>query len=179
MTMKGGQAKTTLAINFASRIAKARREVLLIDSKGEKKGIISIDEAIGFAKSEGLDLVEISPKSKPPVCKIIDYGKYKYQAQKRANEAKKKQKNIDVKEIKFRPNIDTHDYNVKMRSVEKFINEGDKVKVTLRFRGREMAHQDRGEVLLERIKIETDEFANVELLPKFEGRQMIMVLAPK
>ena len=126
-----------------------------------------------------MDLVEISPKSKPPVCKIIDYGKYKYQAQKRANEAKKKQKNIDVKEIKFRPNIDTHDYNVKMRSVEKFINEGDKVKVTLRFRGREMVHQDRGEVLLERIKIETDEFAKVELLPKFEGRQMVMVLAPK
>ena len=126
-----------------------------------------------------MDLVEISPKSKPPVCKIIDYGKYKYQAQKRANEAKKKQKNIDVKEIKFRPNIDTHDYNVKMRSVEKFINEGDKVKVTLRFRGREMAHQDRGEVLLEKIKIETDEFAKVELFPKFEGRQMIMVLAPK
>ena len=110
-----------------------------------------------------MDLVEISPKSKPPVCKIIDYGKYKYQAQKRANEAKKKQKNIDVKEIKFRPNIDTHDYNVKMRSVEKFINESDKVKVTLRFRGREMAHQDRGEVLLEKIKIETDEFAKVEL----------------
>ncbi|MEC7831050.1 MAG: translation initiation factor IF-3 [Pseudomonadota bacterium] len=154
-------------------------EVLLIDSKGEKKGIISINEAINFAKDEGLDLVEISPKSNPPVCKIIDYGKYKYQTQKRANEAKKKQKNIDVKEIKFRPNIDTHDYKVKMRSVEKFINEGDKVKVTLRFRGREMAHQDRGEILLERIKVETDEFAKVELLPKFEGRQMVMVLAPK
>ncbi|MEC9098325.1 MAG: translation initiation factor IF-3, partial [Pseudomonadota bacterium] len=104
---------------------------------------------------------------------------YKYQAQKRANEAKKKQKNIDVKEIKFRPNIDTHDYNVKMKSVEKFIGEGDKVKVTLRFRGREMAHQDRGADLLEKIKVETDEFAKVELLPKFEGRQMVMVLAPK
>jgi translation initiation factor IF-3 len=113
------------------------------------------------------------------VCKVIDYGKYKYQAQKRANEAKKKQKNIDVKEIKFRPNIDTHDYNVKMKSVEKFIGEGDKVKVTLRFRGREMAHQDRGADLLEKIKVETDEFAKVELLPKFEGRQMVMVLAPK
>ena len=100
-----------------------------------------------------MDLVEISPKSKPPVCKIIDYGKYKYQAQKRANEAKKKQKNIDVKEIKFRPNIDTHDYNVKMRSVEKFINEGDKVKVTLRFRGREMAHQDRGKFYLKKLKL--------------------------
>ena len=113
------------------------------------------------------------------MCKVIDYGKYKYQAQKRANEAKKKQKNIDVKEIKFRPNIDTHDYNVKMKSVEKFIGEGDKVKVTLRFRGREMAHQDRGTDLLEKIKVESDEFAKVELLPKFEGRQMVMVLAPK
>ena len=153
--------------------------MLLITETGEQKGVVKLEHAIEMANNANLDLVEISPKSKPPVCKIIDYGKYKYQAQKRANEAKKKQKNIDVKEIKFRPNIDTHDYNVKMRSVEKFINEGDKVKVTLRFRGREMAHQDRGEVLLERIKIETDEFAKVELLPKFEGRQMIMVLAPK
>ncbi len=110
---------------------------------------------------------------------MIDYGKYKYQAQKRANVAKKKQKNIDVKEIKFRPNIDTHDYQVKMKSVEKFITDGDKVKVTLRFRGREMAHQDRGAILLEKIKDESDEFAKVELLPKFEGRQMVMVLAPK
>jgi len=110
---------------------------------------------------------------------VIDYGKYKYQAQKRANVAKKKQKNIDVKEIKFRPNIDTHDYQVKMKSVEKFITDGDKVKVTLRFRGREMAHQDRGAILLEKIKDESDEFAKVELLPKFEGRQMVMVLAPK
>jgi len=127
----------------------------------------------------GLDLIELNPDSSPPVCKVIDYGKYKYQAQKRANEAKKKQKNIDVKEIKFRPNIDTHDYQVKMRNVEKFITDGDKVKVTLRFRGREMAHQDRGATLLEKIKEEADEFAKVELLPKFEGRQMIMVLAPK
>jgi len=110
---------------------------------------------------------------------VIDYGKYKYQAQKRANVAKKKQKNIDVKEIKFRPNIDTHDYQVKMKSVEKFITDGDKVKVTLRFRGREMAHQDRGAILLEKIKDESDEFAKVELLPKFEGRQMVMVLVPK
>lgn len=154
-------------------------EVLLIDSKGEKKGVTPLNAALDFAKQEGLDLVEISPKSSPPVCKIIDYGKYKYQAQKRANEAKKKQKNIDVKEIKFRPNIDTHDYNVKMKSVEKFLNDGDKVKVTLRFRGREMAHQNIGVDLLEKIKTETDDFAKVELLPKFEGRQMVMVLAPK
>ena len=124
-------------------------------------------------------MVEISPKSNPPVCKIIDYGKYKYQNQKRANEAKKKQKNIDVKEIKFRPNIDTHDYQVKMRSVEKFLSEGDKVKITLRFRGREMVHQDRGVSLLEKVREEIDTIGKVELLPKMEGRQMVMVLAPK
>ena len=120
-----------------------------------------------------------SPKSNPPVCKIIDYGKYKYQNQKRVNEAKKKQKNIDVKEIKFRPNIDTHDYQVKMRSVEKFLSEGDKVKITLRFRGREMVHQDRGVSLLEKVREEIDTIGKVELLPKMEGRQMVMVLAPK
>ena len=152
---------------------------MLIDASGEKKGVLPIDKAISIALDEGLDLVEISPKSKPPVCKIIDYGKYKYQNQKRANEAKKKQKNIDVKEIKFRPNIDTHDYQVKMRSVEKFLSEGDKVKITLRFRGREMVHQDRGVSLLKKVREEIDPFGKVELLPKMEGRQMIMVLAPK
>jgi|TARA_B100001146_G_scaffold104824_1_gene92715 translation initiation factor IF-3 len=152
---------------------------LLIDASGEKKGIVPIDKAISIALGEGLDLVEISPKSNPPVCKIIDYGKYKYQNQKRANEAKKKQKNIDVKEIKFRPNIDTHDYQVKMRSVEKFLSEGDKVKITLRFRGREMVHQDRGVSLLEKVREEIDTIGKVELLPKMEGRQMVMVLAPK
>tara|TARA_B100001013_G_C24517502_1_gene405566 strand:+ start:247 stop:705 length:459 start_codon:yes stop_codon:yes gene_type:complete len=152
---------------------------LLIDASGEKKGVVPIDKAISIALGEGLDLVEISPKSNPPVCKIIDYGKYKYQNQKRANEAKKKQKNIDVKEIKFRPNIDTHDYQVKMRSVEKFLSEGDKVKITLRFRGREMVHQDRGVSLLEKVREEIDTIGKVELLPKMEGRQMVMVLAPK
>ena len=152
---------------------------MLIDASGEKKGVVPIDKAISIALDEGLDLVEISPKSKPPVCKIIDYGKYKYQNQKRANEAKKKQKNIDVKEIKFRPNIDTHDYQVKMRSVEKFLSEGDKVKITLRFRGREMVHQDRGVSLLEKVREEIDTIGKVELLPKMEGRQMVMVLAPK
>ena len=152
---------------------------MLIDASGEKKGVLPIDKAISIALDEGLDLVEISPKSKPPVCKIIDYGKYKYQNQKRANEAKKKQKNIDVKEIKFRPNIDTHDYQVKMRSVEKFLSEGDKVKITLRFRGREMVHQDRGVSLLEKVREEIDTIGKVELLPKMEGRQMVMVLAPK
>ena len=152
---------------------------MLIDASGEKKGVLPIDKAISIALDEGLDLVEISPKSKPPVCKIIDYGKYKYQNQKRANEAKKKQKNIDVKEIKFRPNIDTHDYQVKMRSVEKFLSEGDKVKITLRFRGREMVHQDRGVSLLEKVREEIDTIGKVELLPKMEGRQMVMVIAPK
>lgn len=152
---------------------------MLIGASGEKKGVVPIDKAISIALGEGLDLVEISPKSNPPVCKIIDYGKYKYQNQKRANEAKKKQKNIDVKEIKFRPNIDTHDYQVKMRSVEKFLSEGDKVKITLRFRGREMVHQDRGVSLLEKVREEIDTIGKVELLPKMEGRQMVMVLAPK
>jgi|TARA_B100001105_G_scaffold52974_2_gene40084 translation initiation factor IF-3 len=152
---------------------------LLIGASGEKKGVVPIDKAISIALGEGLDLVEISPKSNPPVCKIIDYGKYKYQNQKRVNEAKKKQKNIDVKEIKFRPNIDTHDYQVKMRSVEKFLSEGDKVKITLRFRGREMVHQDRGVSLLEKVREEIDTIGKVELLPKMEGRQMVMVLAPK
>ena len=152
---------------------------MLIDASGEKKGVLPIDKAISIALGEGLDLVEISPKSNPPVCKIIDYGKYKYQNQKRANEAKKKQKNIDVKEIKFRPNIDTHDYQVKMRSVEKFLSEGDKVKITLRFRGREMVHQDRGVSLLEKVREEIDTIGKVELLPKMEGRQMVMALAPK
>ncbi len=152
---------------------------MLIDASGEKKGVLPIDKAISIALGEGLDLVEISPKSNPPVCKIIDYGKYKYQNQKRANEARKKQKNIDVKEIKFRPNIDTHDYQVKMRSVEKFLSEGDKVKITLRFRGREMVHQDRGVSLLEKVREEIDTIGKVELLPKMEGRQMVMVLAPK
>ena len=127
----------------------------------------------------GLDLVEVQPNAEPPVCKILDYGKYKYEAQKRANEARKKQKTIEVKEIKFRPNIDEHDYQVKMRNVNKFLTGGDKVKVTLRFRGREMAHQNLGMDVLNRVKDETAEIAKVEAMPKMEGRQMIMVIAPK
>ena len=126
-----------------------------------------------------MDLVELQPNAEPPVCKILDYGKYKYQAQKRANEARKKQKIIEVKEIKLRPNIDQHDYDVKMKAVRKFIDGGDKVKITLRFRGREMAHVELGAALLERVKGEIDDFAKVEALPKMEGRQMIMILAPK
>ena len=123
--------------------------------------------------------MEVQPNADPPVCKILDYGKFKYEAQKRANEARKKQKIIEVKEIKLRPNIDEHDYQVKMRNVQKFINAGDKVKVTLRFRGREMAHQDLGANVLTRVREETDDYAKVEAMPKLEGRQMIMVLAPK
>ena len=150
-----------------------------IDPKGDQLGVIDTLDAIRKAEDFGLDLVEVQPNADPPVCKILDYGKFKYEAQKRANEARKKQKIIEVKEIKLRPNIDEHDYQVKMRNVQKFLNAGDKVKVTLRFRGREMAHQDLGANVLTRVREETDEFAKVEALPKMEGRQMIMVLAPK
>ena len=150
-----------------------------IDPDGEQLGIIDTFDAIRKAEEFGLDLVEVQPNVDPPVCKILDYGKFKYEAQKRANEARKKQKIIEVKEIKLRPNIDEHDYQVKMRNVQKFLNAGDKVKVTLRFRGREMAHQDLGANVLTRVREETDEFAKVEAMPKMEGRQMIMVLAPK
>jgi translation initiation factor IF-3 len=136
-------------------------------------------DALAAAQEEGLDLVEIAPNSQPPVCKILDYGKYKFQAQKKANEARKRQKTIDVKEIKMRPNIDTHDYDVKMRNMRRFFEEGDKVKVTLRFRGREMAHQNLGSELLQKVKADVEEIAKVEFEPKLEGRQMIMVLAPR
>ena len=142
-------------------------------------GILTIDDALRKADEFGLDLVELQPNAEPPVVKILDYGKYKYQAQKRASEARKKQKIIDVKEIKLRPNIDSHDYDVKMRSVRKFLESGDKVKITLRFRGREMAHVELGSQLLERVREDIEEEAKIESLPKMEGRQMIMVLAPK
>jgi translation initiation factor IF-3 len=153
--------------------------VLLIDDAGEKLGIHDIDTAIGLAEERGLDLVEVSPNASPPVCKILDYGKLKYQEQKKASEARKKQKTVDVKEIKMRPNIDKHDYEVKMRSVVKFISEGDKVKVTLRFRGREMAHQELGLQLLNRVRDDMEEISKVEAMPTLEGRQMIMLLGPK
>ena len=142
-------------------------------------GILTIDDALLKADEFGLDLVELQPNAEPPVVKILDYGKYKYQAQKRASEARKKQKVIDVKEIKLRPNIDSHDYEVKMRSVRKFLESGDKVKITLRFRGREMAHVELGSQLLERVREDIEKEAKIESLPKMEGRQMIMVLAPK
>ena len=138
-----------------------------------------MDDALDRAEEVGLDLVEIAPEAKPPVCKILDYGKFKYEAQKKANEARKRQKVIDVKEIKMRPNIDHHDYDVKMRAMNKFLGEGDKVKVTLRFRGREMAHQELGLKVLERVRDDLGNVSKVEQFPKMEGRQMTMVVAPK
>ena len=154
-------------------------EVQLIDAEGENHGAVDIQRALDMAADAGLDLVEISPTNRPPICKILDFGKDKYAAQKKAAEARKKQKVIEVKEIKMRPNIDTHDYDVKMRAVQRFFDDGDKVKVTLRFRGREMAHLELGMDLLNRVKADTEEIAKVEAEPKLEGRQMMMVLAPR
>ncbi len=142
-------------------------------------GVLPTREALWRAREVGLDLVEISPNADPPVCKILDFGKYKYEQQKKKNEAKKKQKVVEIKEIKIRPNIDDHDYDVKMRQAKSFIGEGDKVKVTLRFRGRELAHVDLGMKVLERVKGELDEIAKVEQMPRMENRQMIMVLTPR
>jgi translation initiation factor IF-3 len=154
-------------------------EVRCIAPDGEQLGVMKTEDAIAEADSHGLDLVEVSPNADPPVCKILDYGKFKFEAQKKRNEAKKKQKVIEVKEIKLRPNIDEHDYQVKMRSVQKFLDDGDKVKITLRFRGREMAHQELGVNVLNRVREDTDDVAKIEAFPKLEGRQMIMVIAPK
>ncbi len=151
----------------------------LVDADGTVLGVVPIDEALKKAEDRGLDLVEVAAKGDPPVCKILDYGKHKYESQKKKNEARKKQKTIDVKEIKMRPGIDVHDYDVKMRAMRKFLGEGDKVKVTMRFRGREMAHQDLGLNILDRVRDELDELAKVEQMPKMEGRQMIMVVAPR
>ena len=155
------------------------REVQLIDQNGTNHGTVDIQSALERAAEAGLDLVEISPNTSPPVCKILDVGKYKYQAQKKAAEARKKQKVVEVKEIKFRPMIDDHDYEVKMRSMRRFFDEGDKVKVTLRFRGREMAHQELGTKLLERVRGDVATLAKVEMEPRLEGRQMVMVMAPR
>ena len=153
-------------------------EIRLIGADGENVGVISPERALVMAEEAGLDLVEISPNAVPPVCKIMDFGKYKYETQKRESEARKKQKIIEIKEIKFRPNTDKHDYEVKMRSVFKFLDEGDKVKITLRFRGREMAHQNLGRELLERVAEDTKDVGKVENFPKMEGRQMIMLIGP-
>jgi translation initiation factor IF-3 len=155
------------------------REVQLIDQHGGNKGVVETRVALELANEAGLDLVEISPNTTPPVCKILDYGKYKYQAQKKAAEARKKQKVVEVKEIKLRPMIDDHDYDVKMRSMRRFFEEGDKVKVTLRFRGREMAHQELGAKLLDRVRDDVATLAKVESSPRLEGRQMVMILAPR
>lgn len=153
-------------------------EIRLIDENGDNHGVVTPAHALSMAEEVGLDVVEISPNAKPPVCKIMDLGKFKYENQKKAAEAKKKQKVIEIKEVKFRPNIDTHDYDVKMRNVNRFLEDGDKVKVTLRFRGREMAHQELGRDLLKKISGDLEEIAKVESMPKMEGRQMIMVVAP-
>ena len=155
------------------------REIRLIDENGQNVGIVSRNDALDRAQAAGLDLVEISPDAEPPVCKILDYGKFKYQEQKKAAEARKNQKIVEIKEIKMRPSIDDHDYDVKMRAIKRFFEEGDKVKVTLRFRGREMAHQELGYQLLQKVKGDLVELSKVESEPRLEGRQMVMVLAPK
>jgi translation initiation factor IF-3 len=155
------------------------KEVRLVDEEGEMKGVVSIQAALDMSDEAGLDLVELSPNAEPPVCKIMDYGKYKYEQQKKANEARKKQKTVDVKEVKIRPGIEKHDYEVKMRNARRFLEGGDKVKVTMRFRGREMAHQNIGFDLLKQMQEELEEISSIELSPKMEGRVIIMVLAPK
>ena len=162
-------------INERIRVA----EIRLIGPDGENVGVVSPSVGLQMAQESGLDLVEISPNASPPVCKVMDLGKFKYEQQKRDAEARKKQKVIDVKEVKFRPGTDTHDYDVKMRNVLKFLESGDKVKVTLRFRGREMAHQELGLELLHRIRDEVGEAGKVESMPKLEGRQMVMMIAPR
>ena len=154
-------------------------QIQLIDAEGTNRGVVETVVAIKMAAEAGMDLVEISPNNSPPVCKIMDYGKYKYSAQKKAAEARKKQKVVEIKEIKLRPMIDDHDYGVKMKAMQRFFEEGDKVKITLRYRGREMAHQEIGTKLLDKVKSDVAAFAKVEQDAKFEGRQVVMVLAPR
>ena len=154
-------------------------EVRLIGAEGGQIGVVSRDDALDRAAKLGLDLVIVADTADPPVCKIMDYGKFRYEEQKKKNEARKKQKTIDVKEIKLRPNIDSHDYDVKMRSMRKFLDDGDKVKVTMRFRGREMAHQELGLKVLHRVRDDLENLTKIELFPRIEGRQMVMILAPK
>ena len=154
-------------------------QIRLIGADGENVGVVTPERGMELAEQAGLDLVEISPNAEPPVCKIMDFGKYKYETQKREAEARKKQHIIEIKEIKFRPGTDTHDYDVKMRNVMKFLDEGDKVKITLRFRGREMAHQELGLQLLHRVADDVKDVAKIENMPRLEGRQMVMMIAPK
>lgn len=155
------------------------RDVRLIDADGNNVGVVPTRQAMIMAEEAGLDLVEISPDAKPPVAKILDYGKFKFQEQKRLAEARKKQRVVEIKEIKLRPMIDDHDYDVKMKAARRFFDEGDKVKVTLRFRGREMDHKELGHKLLDKVRADIAEIAKVEMEPRFEGRQIIMILAPK
>ena len=171
------RAKKDVSLRTNEQITAS--EVRVISSNGKQLGIISIREALYHAEDEGFDLVEISPDAKPPVCKIIDYGKLKYKEQKSKKEAKKKQKTIEVKEIKMRPGIDKHDYEVKIKALSKFISGGNKVKVSLRFRGREMEHQNLGMELLKKLTEEVSEYAKIEVPPKPEGRQIMMVLVPQ
>ena len=173
--MQAPPVKDGPRINEDIRVPK----VLLIDQHGEKQGVMPTSSAMEAAAEAGLDLVEIVPNADPPVCKILDYGKFKFQEQKKKNEARKRQKVVEIKEIKLRPNIDTHDYDVKAKAMHRFFEEGDKVKVTLRFRGREMAHQDLGVQLLERVRADVGDIAKVESEPRLEGKQMIMILAPR
>ena len=154
-------------------------EIRLIGPEGENIGVVTPERAMQIAEEAGLDLVEISPNAAPPVCKVMDFGKFKYESQKREAEARKKQKIIEIKEVKFRPNTDTHDYQVKLKNVVRFLENGDKVKVTLRFRGREMAHQDLGRILLERVAEDVKELGKIENMPRMEGRQMVMMIGPK
>ena len=153
-------------------------EVQVITSGGENLGVLSLNEAIAKAKDEGLDLIELAPNTKPPVCKIMDMGKFKYDQQKKANKAKKKQKKIELKEIKLRPVTEIHDYNFKIKNAQKFLSKGDKVKFTIKFRGRELRHSHLGDELMEKIKQDMQEIGRVELQPKFDGKQMIMVIQP-
>ncbi len=153
--------------------------VRLIDQNGGQVGVVAVERALELADETGLDLVEVAPDAEPPVCKLLDFGKYKYEAQKKASEARKKQKTIDIKEVKFRPGIDAADYEVKLRNIRRFLDEGDKVKVTMRFRGREMVHQNIGMNVLARVRDDLEDLAKVEQMPKMEGRQMTMVIACK
>ena len=153
-------------------------EVQVISSNGENLGILNTNEAISIAKEEGLDLIEISPNANPPVCKIMDMGKFKYDAQKKANKAKKKQKKVDLKEIKLRPVTEVHDYTFKIKNAQKFLTKGDKVKFTIRFKGRELQHKHLGNELMEKIKTDMSSVGKIELQPKFDGKQMIMVIQP-
>jgi translation initiation factor IF-3 len=163
----------------ANRDIRGVREVQLIDDTGQNRGVMPFFDALKVAEEAGLDLVEISPNATPPVCKILDYGKFRFLEQKKAAEARKKQKTVEVKEIKLRPGIDDHDYEVKMKAMKGFFEEGNKVKITLRFRGREMAHQSLGLKVLDRVKSDVGDIAKVEMEPNFEGRQVVMVLAPR